>query len=110
MILILDRKATNDEIQDMAEDLDGYVKIVIDAERGILAGGGKRHVEGEQLLLRNGSKQENLWGGGLDLETGEIDYNSMINIRPRQNNLSRDIMSEEIRKQFDTIVGKLLKK
>lgn len=106
MILILDRRATEEEIQQMAEDFDGYIKVVVDIERKILAGGGKRHVDGEQLLGQIGSGQENLWGGGIDMETKEIDYNSMINIRPRQNNASRDIMSLKIREMFDKIVKK----
>lgn len=93
----------------MAEDLDGYIKIVVDVEQKILAGGGKKHVDAEQILLQEGSHQDNLWGGGLDLENGEIDYNSMINVRPSQGNLSRDIMSSDIRKVFDNIVIKLLK-
>lgn len=92
----------------MSEDFDGYIKLVVDIEQEILAGGGKRHVEGEQKLLSEGSKQENLWGGGLDLKSREIDYNSMINIRPSQGNTSRDIMSAEVRDRFDRIVKELL--
>lgn len=109
MILIIRKKATREELQKMAEDLDGYIKIVIDVEQKILAGGGKKHVDAEQILLQKGSHQDNLWGGGLDLENGEIDYNSMINVHPSQGNLSRDIMSSDIRKVFDNIVIKLLK-
>ena len=108
MILIITKKATEEELQKMAEDLDGYVKVVIDIERKILTGGGKKHVDGEQILLKEGSHQGDLWGGGLDLETGEIDYNSMINIRPSQNNLSRDIMSKGVRAIFDKIINELL--
>ncbi|MDO8461088.1 MAG: DUF5674 family protein [bacterium] len=108
MLLVITGHATKEEIEKMAEDFNGYIKVVVDIEKGILTGGGKRHVEGEQKLLESGSKQKNLWGGGLDLESSEIDYNSMINIRPSQNNLSRDIMSEEIRKEFDEIIKKLL--
>lgn len=108
MLLVIREKATPEQMKQMASDLQGYIKVVVDAGCGILSGGGKRHVEGEQKLLEEGSKQEDLWGGGLDLESGEIDYNSIINIRPRQSNFSRDIMSEEIRKAFDIIVKKLL--
>lgn len=109
MIVIIRKKATAEELQKMAEDFGGYVKVVVDIQREILAGGGKRHVDAEQLLLAHGSKQDNLWGGGIDLESGEIDYNSMINIRPAQNNLSREIMSHVVRIPFDKIVKKLLK-
>ena len=106
MILILDRKATEEEIEQMVKDLNGYIKVVVDIEKRILAGGGKRYVDGEQLLRQIGSKQENLWGGGIDMETKEIDYNSMINIRPRQNNASRDIMSLKVRGMFDKVIKK----
>lgn len=108
MLLLITKSATPEEIISMSLDYKGYIKIVVDVERNILTGGGERHVDGEQLLLKNGSKQENLWGGGIDRETKEIDYNSIINLRPRQNNPSRDILSDEIRKQFDSIVKKLL--
>ena len=59
-----------------------------------------RHFEGEQILLKQGSKQSNIWGGGIDLETKEIDFNSFINIRPRDNNTKNEIQSEEIRKRY----------
>lgn len=108
MLLVIKRKATPEEIKQMAEDLDGYIKLVVDVEQGILAGGGERHVDAEQKLLQEGSKQENLWGGGIDTETLEIDYNSVINLRPRQENPSRDILSQEIREKFDKIVKDLL--
>lgn len=108
MLLIIRKKATPEEITKMAQDFDGYIKLVVDVEQEILAGGGERHVEGEQALLKEGSKQENLWGGGWDMETKEIDYNSIINLRPQQNNPSRDILSLDIRKKFDLIVKKLL--
>lgn len=108
MLLAINKKATQEEIKKMAEDFDGYIKVVVNLELKILAGGGKRHVEGEQKLLNDGSKQQNLWGGGVDLETKEIDYNSIINLRPSQDNPSRDIMSSEIRKEFDRIVKDLI--
>ena len=108
VLLVIRKKAAKKEIEEMAKDLDGYVKVVVDIERKILTGGGERHVDGEQKLLQEGSRQQDLWGGGLDLETNEIDYNSIINLRPSQNNPSRDILSSEIREDFDKIVKDLL--
>ena len=108
MLLTIFKKATPAEIKKMAEDFDGYLKVVVDIKRKILAGGGKRHFEGEQKLLAQSSKQQNLWGGGVDLETKEIDYNSIINLRPRVDNPSRVIMSSEIRQEFDRIVKDLI--
>ena len=107
MILIIRKKAQKEEVEKMAEDYQGYIKVVVDVERGILAGGGERHFEAEKVLLEDGSKQENLWGGGLDLETKELDYNSIINLRPGQN-ASRDILSEVVRAKFDNLIKDLL--
>jgi len=107
--MIVRRKVNTEELEKMAEHFDGYIKVVVDIERRVLAGGGDRHFDDEQDLLKDGSLQENLWGGGYDTKTQEIDYNSIINLRPKQNNPSRDILSLEIRKNFDIIVNELLK-
>ena len=89
--------------------MEGYVKFVVDVEKKILAAGGTRHFECEEVLLEEGSKQENLWGGGWDLETDELDFDSMINIRPNQGNSSREVLSQEIREKIKTIVDSLLR-
>lgn len=109
MLQILTQKASPDQIKEIAEDLNGYVKFVVDIKREIISAGGEMHVDGEQLLIKNGSKQEDLWGGGLDLESAEIDFNSMINLRPLQENSSRDVLNSEIRKKMTKIVEKILK-
>ena len=62
----------------------------------------------ERILLDDGSKRDDLWGGGFDSETKEIDYNSIINLRPNDKNPSRDILSDKIRKKFADIIKKLL--
>ena len=108
MLLIIRKKASRQEIKKIADDFKGYIKLVVDMEQEILAGGGKRHFEGEQELLKESSRQSDLWGGGLDLDTGEIDFNSIINLRPNQNNPGRDILDTGIRKKFVKIVKKLL--
>lgn len=109
MLFILKTKADNETLKKAAEDLEGYIKFVVDIEKGGMTIGGLRHVDGEQLLLKEGSRQENLWGGGFDLETGEIDFDSMINIRPNQGNTSREVLSERIRSKIKDIVNQLLK-
>jgi|SRR3989344_850126 len=108
MIIIIRSKATEEVIDKISGDFGGdYIKIVVDIERKILAGGGQRHVDAEQILLSNGSRQENLWGGGVDPKTKQIDYNSMINLRPKQNP-AREILDHGIRIKFDKIVKDLL--
>lgn len=109
MLMIVEKKLDDEFLEKVAEDFKGYIKFVVDVEREILTAGGLRHVDGEELLLKNGSKQENLWGGGLDLETGEIDFDSMINLRPSQGNASREVLGEEARNKMEEIIRKLLK-
>ena len=108
MILILLKKATDEEVKKVAQDLDGYIKFVVNIKQEILAAGGKLHSDGEKLLLGHGSRQEDLWGGRLDLETDEIDFDSMINLRPGQGNPSREVLSAEIRKKIEGIVRRIL--
>lgn len=109
MLFIVKTKVDIDTLKKAAQDLGGYIKFVIDIEKEVMTIGGSRHVEGEQLLLKEGSRQENLWGGGFDLETGEMDFDSMINIRPNQGNPSREVLSEDTRNKIKDIVNTLLK-
>lgn len=108
IMIIRERKATKEELDKMSYELGDYIKVVVDIGKGILAGGGGMHYDEEQLLLEYGCEQKNLWGGGIDFTTNEIDYNSMINIRLNENNPSRDILSEEIRKKFKKVVEDIL--
>ncbi len=108
MLLIVRTKIDPETLKNIAEDLKGYIKIVVDVRRKILAAGGEKHVDGERLLLEDGSHQEDLWGAGLDLETGEMDFDSLINLRPTQNR-SREILNEEIRKKAASLIESLLK-
>lgn len=108
MIIILTKKATSEQIKKMCYEFGNYIKFVVDIEKGILAGGAAMHYDEEQALLEYGCKQENLWGGGWDFVTNTIDYNSMINVRPNQENPSRDILLQSIRDKFESIVKELL--
>ena len=107
MLMIIRSKINPESLKQVAEDLKGYVKVVVDVRRKILSAGGQKHVDGEQLLLKEGSRQEDLWGAGLDLEIDQMDFDSMINLRPAQN-ASREILDQQIRQQVELIVRSLL--
>lgn len=95
-----------------AERFGDMVKTVVDLEKGILAVGGDLHADEEAFLLAQNSKQENLWGINLypDMEMPDmVEFDSMINIRPRQNNRSRGVESEARQKQILEIVKHLIK-
>ncbi|MEK9200761.1 MAG: DUF5674 family protein [Patescibacteria group bacterium] len=107
MLIFLTSHATPDQISQAALDLDGYVKFVVDLNREVMTIGGTRHMDGEQLLLQDGSHQSDLWGGGVDLETKQIDFESMINIRPTQNNPSREVLDTGLRSQIQEVISQL---
>lgn len=104
MILIKNSPYTKEEIIKLRERFDVYIKTVIDVEKRICSAGCDRHFESEKILLEQGSRQQDVWGGGVDLETKIIDCNSFINIRPNDNNTSNEIQSPEIRKTFETLM------
>jgi hypothetical protein len=94
---------TKDEILKLQEVFDTYIKTVIDLRLKICSAGMDRHFEGEKILLEQGSKQSDIWGGGIDLESKVVDFNSFINIRPNDNNLSNEIRNSKIRKEYEKL-------
>lgn len=106
---------TLSELNEMATSLYGdMVKAVVDIERGVMIVDSDLHVDQEQLLLEQGSNQENLWGINLyPQKFGSdrfIEFDSMINIRPRQHNMSRGVENVEIKKIIiDLVIRKVSK-
>lgn len=103
MICTKNKPFIKDEITGLKEQFDTYIKTVIDVELEICSAGCDRHFDSEKILLEQGSRQENLWGGGIDMETMTIDFNSFINIRPKQGNTSNEIQDPEIRKKYEKL-------
>ena len=104
---------TLNELKDMAGQLFGnLVKAVVDVDKQLIAVDAELHADLEALLLENGSQQNNLWGINLYPEiSGDdfIEFDSMINMRPSQNNRSRSVDSEEIRRNIRAVVLKRVK-
>ena len=111
---LVDKKISLLELKQMAKKMYGdLVKAVVDIEKEIMVVDGEMHADEEQLLLAKGSKQENLWGINLypDLfEKNFIEFDSVINLRPRLNNFSRGVNDKKIRKKIIEVVNKLVKK
>lgn len=103
MIISKSQPFTKEEIEKLRERFEVYIKTVIDIKKKICSAGCDRHFESEQLLLDKGSKQADIWGGGIDLETMIIDCNSFINIRPQQGNASNEIQDENARKEYEQL-------
>ncbi|MBI4098411.1 MAG: hypothetical protein HY437_00045 [Candidatus Magasanikbacteria bacterium] len=108
---IIDTHISHEELKHLANERYGdLVKAVVDVERGVMAIGMEMHVDGEATLLEQGSKQQNLWGINIYPEKPRdewVEFDSMINLRPRQNNRSRGVDDPEIQRKIIAIVDKL---
>ncbi len=108
MIYIIRERATSQQIQDMLQDLGTYIKLAVDIDREILAGGGALHADCEAVLLEDGSQQTAIWGADWNPTSQQVTFESLINIRPRQNNRSMEILDPEIRERVTNITTQLL--
>lgn len=101
-------KITLKELQAMTgEYYDDMIKGVVDVRNGILALNAALHSEIKSFLLDGGSAQEDLWGINIfPFLEGEdfIVYESLINIRPAQNNRSNIVQDGNLKKQIAKIV------
>jgi hypothetical protein len=109
MKVVTDKIAIS-ELKTMAVNLFGdMVKAVVDVDKETVAVDSELHSDLEALLLDNGSKQKDLWGINIYPDnSGDdmIEFDSMINIRPSQNNKTRSVNNEAIRKKIIAIVTK----
>ena len=88
-----------------------WIKAVVDVEREIMGIGGELHADIEALLLERGSRQEDLWGINIyPAQEGDelIEFNSMINVRPSQNNRSRGVESVAIQQKIRGVVARMI--
>ena len=97
------------ELISMSEKMsEPLVKGVVDIAQRVLVIDAGLHSDEELFLLEQGSEQADLWGINLWPEafgTDEfVEFDSMINIRPTQNNRSRGVEEPEIRKRIYEIV------
>ena len=107
-ILIIRKQTKLSEIKEMRDEFEDFIKLAVDLEREILAGGGELHSDCEQALLLDGSKQEHVWGGDWFPDIQEVGFESLINIRPRQGNRGLELQLPELRQKFEAIVRCLL--
>lgn len=107
-ILVIRERASPAQIAVMQEALQSYIKLAVDIRRGLLAGGGVMHADCEAALLEEGSYQEDIWGADWIPESRQVGFESLINIRPHQDNPSMEILDEILRSQVEVIARRLL--
>ena len=108
MIHLLKEKATSAQMQEMLGRYESMIKIVVDIRRRFLAGGGEMHADCESTLLDDGSEQDDLWGANWYPNEQRIEFESLINIRPRLGNRSILIQDETLRKEVEAVAKEIL--
>jgi len=107
-IHIIRQRATEKEIREMLEELETYIKLAVDVERNVLAGGGEYHADCEEALLEDGSRQEDIWGADWYPKSKIVGFVALINIRPRQSNRGMEVEDPNLRAKIETIVRQCL--
>jgi len=102
----IDKKLTETGILGLRKKYRDYVKVTIDVENEWVVAGGELHADAEKMLLEKGSKQDNIWGGGINFLNKQIDTTAVLNIRPRLGNDNLEILDSETRKKFHDIIKK----
>ena len=111
-IKIITNAISRKELASLAASSFGeWIKAVVDNEKQIMAIGGELHADMEQVLLEQGSRQENLWGINLypaRQDENWIEYDSMINVRPAHGNRSRTVEDATMQEKITSVVNALI--
>ena len=113
-MIIISEKIRKDMLQNIEEityfDKIKKTKTVVDIGREIIAVDADLPSDLETLLLENGSEQKNLYGINIYFDTGEIEFDSMIN-PPRNRDAGypragRYVADPVVREKIEEVVNK----
>ena len=109
-MFIIDSKLNRKDLLNICTFImDGdMVKGVVDLGTEQIALDASLHVDLESMFLEKGAEQSNLWGFNLypDDDDDFIEFDSMINIRPWQNNRSRSVEDIAIQERIKEVILK----
>lgn len=109
---IVESSIARADLRTIAQNQFGrLVKAVVDVSKNIMVVGGELHADEEQVLLEQGSRQEDLWGINIypDKSREEwLEFDSMVNLRPSFGNSSRGVENAETRGKIAEIVKQLV--
>jgi hypothetical protein len=107
-IHLLHTLATTQQVAEMLEELGVYIKLAVDVRRGVVAGGGELHADCEKVLEEDGSQPADIWGADWYPALQAVKFEALINLWPRRNNPSMEILNPAIRAQVEAIVRQVL--
>ena len=93
-----------EEVRKLQDKWGDYLKVTVDVKKNWVVAGGELHADGEKVLLEKGSRQDDIWGGGINLIEKQIDTTAVLNLRPRLNNESLEILDPQRREKFISVI------
>jgi len=114
MITILkkEQKISSGMLLDLCDEwFETFVKFVVDIDLETMAVGGELHSDAEAILIEQGSLQKNIWGANFypfNPPSERLEFTSLINIRPRDDNPGMEIMDASIRDKVRVLAEQLL--
>ncbi|MEK7574521.1 MAG: DUF5674 family protein [Patescibacteria group bacterium] len=100
-MIVKEGKITKDDIQ------LPFTKAVADIKQGIFSIGCELHIDCAEELMKNGSEAQDLWGFNIYPDF-HLDFISLINIRPADDNRSMEIKKQEIRDKIEKIFKRFI--
>jgi len=113
-MVIINKKINKIDLEHIESETyfdDMYMtKAVVDIDKELVAVNAELHSDLEQYLLDNGSRQQSLYGINIFFDTGEIEFDSLIN-PPRNREagyprVGRYVADPAARKKIEEVVRK----
>ncbi len=101
---LLRQTPTRDRLQEMLEAQGSYIKLAVDVRQAVVVGGGEYYADCEEVLLEQGSQQEDIWGADWYPESRSMTFGALINIRARQGNRSMEVQDPALRARIEQVV------
>lgn len=103
MLILRKMCFSKEEMGKMLSELDSYIWVALDVKKGVIAAGDEYAGRLKQKLLAQKSLIKDIFGVGLDLLTGEIDYYSPINIKIFDKKSTKEVPQEK-RERIETLI------
>ena len=107
MVFVLRAPADPRQIESMLVAHGIAIKVAVDVEQGLLAGGGEFHADCRNVLVDQSSMPEDVWGATWYVN-GKICYDSLVNLKPRCGNTTTQVSCEPIRRKMGVLIRRFL--
>jgi len=103
MLVVKKLSLSEAEIRSMVDELNGYTWAVVDVKKGVMAVGDEYVGVMKNTLLKLKSSVFDVFGVGIDLTTGEINFDSPANKKVADRDSTKEV-PEEKKARVETLV------